>query len=339
MKHLFIATDANLGQGGIQTWAYYIIKLFHYKNLKLDAFIVNRTGRLRRLINILRINNEYESIILMDINKIKYLPVTLLLNLLGFQKNKIILLIHGDEILSLSGIKKSFVSYILKNINIKIIANSNSTSKSFLDKFHIECDNIYHPFIDCKIDYKYKENIKKNEYTIFTVSRLVKRKNIENVILAVEKLIQKKYNIKYFIAGDGPEYNRLSNLIKEMNLNEKIHMLGKISEDKKLMYLANCDLFVLPSIFIEGESMEGFGIVFIEANIFGVPVISGNSGGMKEAVVENITGFYSDGTVHDIMEKIEMAMRFNFSKDEIKKHSLKFDYRNQDNFLKIIMGD
>jgi len=80
------------------------------------------------------------------------------------------------------------------------------------------------------------------------------------------------------------------------------------------------------------HSIEGYGIVFIEANSYGVPVISGNTGGMKEAVINSVTGYHCNGTVLDIVDKILLAIETPFNINLIYKHALKHDYRNQLDF-------
>jgi len=339
MKCLFIATDVGLDKGGIQTFAYYIIKLFNKENVDFDTFIINQKKNIENLKRMFYSNREYKTILLMDIYKIKYIPVTIILNLFKIQKNRIAVIIHGDEIISLSFLKKLIIAILLRTINFILIANSNETAKIFYENFHKDCHFINYPFTDCQSNaVKNNQYKNKNEYVIFTLSRLVKRKNIASAIIAVSELIKKNYNIKYYIAGIGPEFDNLKNLINKLNMNNNIILLGRISEEEKVEYFSHCNLFVLPSLYLKGDSIEGFGIVFIEANKFGIPIISGNTGGMKEAVLENITGFHSDGTVNDIKEKIEKAIKFPFDKEKIKEHGMKFDYRNQIHFLKIVMG-
>ena len=65
---------------------------------------------------------------------------------------------------------------------------------------------------------------------------------------------------------------------------------GKVEDSEIAKYYSSADVFVLPCRFIPPNDVEGFGIVFLEASLYGKPVIAGNTGGATEAVQHNITG-------------------------------------------------
>ena len=97
----------------------------------------------------------------------------------------------------------------------------------------------------------------------------------------------------YIIIGDGPYKEKLEFLIIQFKLEKNILVLDKISDEKLKVYYNLADLFVMPSRDIKGD-VEGFGIVYLEANSFGLPVIAGRSGGVMEAVLDNETGLLVD---------------------------------------------
>jgi phosphatidylinositol alpha-1,6-mannosyltransferase len=167
-----------------------------------------------------------------------------------------------------------------------------------------------------------------------TISRLVERKNIQSVIIALSRLRESGLSFFYSVAGDGPELSNLKSLVDQLGLQDNVEFLGRVSEEKKDTLYSSSDFFLLPSIFNhQTGSIEGYGIVFIEANSYGLPVLSGNTGGMIEAVVDGKTGFHSDGSVNDIMSKINALLSADFNRDEIFNHALKHDYIHQDAFL------
>ncbi len=119
---------------------------------------------------------------------------------------------------------------------------------------------------------------------ISTVSRLVARKGVDRVIRALANL---ERDFLYMIAGDGPERASLEKLAKELGLAQKIIFLSEI-EDEKLPHFYNLsDFFVLTPFEIHDgakANFEGFGMVFLEANACGKPVIATSSGGIPDAV-------------------------------------------------------
>lgn len=135
------------------------------------------------------------------------------------------------------------------------------------------------------------ETSKTDTKVILTVGRLVKRKGHDMVIKALPKVMQKFPDIVYIIVGDGPEKNNLENLIKENNLN---NVIFNLADDKiKRLYYEMSDIFIMPSRKISGD-VEGFGIVYLEAALYGKPVIAGKNGGAPEAVVDKKTGILVD---------------------------------------------
>ena len=70
---------------------------------------------------------------------------------------------------------------------------------------------------------------------------------------------------------------------------KKIIFLGELREDEKWNWLHLSDIFIMPAREIDGD-FEGFGIVYLEANLCGKPVIAGQAGGVSDAVLDNSTG-------------------------------------------------
>jgi phosphatidylinositol alpha-1,6-mannosyltransferase len=115
---------------------------------------------------------------------------------------------------------------------------------------------------------------------------LVKRKGFDTVIQALPEARKYAPELVYVYAGDGPEKVSLKNAAKGV---KEVICLGSISEDDKWAWLRACDIFIMPARNINGD-FEGFGIVYLEANLCGKPVIAGNSGGVKDAVKTTYTG-------------------------------------------------
>ena len=338
MRYYFITTDTGLGKGGIQTWAHYIEKFFKTRNLPFGMFCLKK-ATVRSLLNLVKANVTNNVIVLMDWQKLAFVPLSLLLSYMGIIKSRYIVFILGNEILSRSRIKILFLKMITRRNDIYFVSDSGSIADIFHKKFKRKIDLVCYTFIDTRTDVQPRADTpeKKERRILFTVSRLVKRKNVENVIRALQPLMRKYTDLRYFIGGDGPERGNLESAISSLDLSDRVVLLGQLTEERKMEYLKNSDLYILPSVFDEDDgSIEGFGIVFIEANMYGVPVISGNTGGMPEAVVDGVTGFHTDGSIPDITKKIEKALGYNFDTVKILKHAAKFDYREQESFYKFI---
>jgi glycosyltransferase involved in cell wall biosynthesis len=141
------------------------------------------------------------------------------------------------------------------------------------------------------------------------LSRLMPYKRID---LAIEAC--KRMNRRLVIIGDGPDRARLEKLA-----DDRIEFLGR-QPDKVVNYFASrCQALLFP-----GE--EDFGMVPLEVNAAGRPVIAYRGGGALETVVENVTGiFFDQQNAHSLAEAIEKFEGLSWSQETLRHHAEKFD--------------
>ena len=112
--------------------------------------------------------------------------------------------------------------------------------------------------------------------------------------------------ICYLVAGTG----EADYYLKEMASKEGVNVIfiGEVSDLEKWSFLDLCDIFVMPSRSINGD-FEGFGIVYLEANLYGKPVIAGRSGGVSDAVINNETGILVDPeNINEVASAIKLLV-------------------------------
>ncbi len=147
------------------------------------------------------------------------------------------------------------------------------------------------------IDYKKVEeekrrlNIDNDDFVIVTVCRLVKRKGVEYLIEAIS-LIKDK-NIKLIVVGDGPERKNLELIKDKYDLKDRVIFVGKVPDLSIYYSIAKVGSLVSYTIENEGD-FEGLGLVLLEAQLYGLPVIGTRSGGIPEAIEDGKTGFVVD---------------------------------------------
>lgn len=120
-----------------------------------------------------------------------------------------------------------------------------------------------------------------------TVGRLVVRKGVYWFINNIMPALDSRFH--YIVAGGGPDYERIVRLIQALNLRERVTLTGRIPDETKKILLNAADIFIMPNIYIPGD-VEGFGIVAIEAGTCGTPVIASDIQGIKDAVIDGVTG-------------------------------------------------
>lgn len=166
----------------------------------------------------------------------------------------------------------------------KIISVSSILQKAIKAKYNINSSVIYNIVADefFRITLlKSRYETSKNKFKFISVGRLVALKHFELIIDAVANLLSDGFDVKLDIAGDGPEKNKLSDLITALNVTSKVKLLGQLGKEELLSRLKDSDVFVLTS------SQETFGVAFAEALSTGIPVISTSCGGPEEFINEN----------------------------------------------------
>jgi len=118
---------------------------------------------------------------------------------------------------------------------------------------------------------------------------LTPRKGVDKTIEAVSLLAKKHPDLLYVVVGSGDDKERLVKLAKEKWLDDRVIFAGRVSDEDLLRFYARADMFILASRE-EGRDIEGFGLVFVEAGAFSVPVIGGDSGGVRQAVLQGYNG-------------------------------------------------
>jgi phosphatidylinositol alpha-1,6-mannosyltransferase len=209
---------------------------------------------------------------------------------------------HGEEITSTDG--RRYQPKVRDAIfgNAAMVVAANEFARQNLLRIGIPDERIRKitPGVDCarfQPEAPRKELIERyglqGKKVLLTVGRLVPRKGHRTVLEAIRQILPEIPDLAYVIVGTGPEQDELKRLVAEWNLTDAVHFAGYVTETDLPAYYNLCDLFVLPNSDDRGD-VEGFGMVFLEANACGKPVIAGRSGGTAEAVIDGATGFLVD---------------------------------------------
>jgi len=182
-----------------------------------------------------------------------------------------------------------------------------------------------------KVEETFNINLQ-NKKILLTSGRLVKRKGVEWFVSNVMPKISKDY--VYLISGEGEEGESIRKSIEKNKLEDRVFMLGRTSHELlKLLYNAS-DVFVMPNIHVEGD-MEGFGIVIIEANSVGLPVVASKIEGIQDVIIEGKTGYFAkEKDINDFTKKIKMVEKL----DKIKMIKLVNEKFNWDVIGKEFVG-
>ncbi len=130
---------------------------------------------------------------------------------------------------------------------------------------------------------------------VVCVGRLVPRKGQDMLIEALAELDGGYRDVRLALVGGGRLTDELRRRATAAGLADRVRLPGEVSGDELRLWLQAADVFAGPSrTRLRGLEVEGFGIVYAEAALTGLPVVAGRSGGAPEAVVEGETGFVVD---------------------------------------------
>ncbi len=216
-----------------------------------------------------------------------------------FLNIKYAVILHGMDFSY--ALKKKRKEFLAKKILLKaekIICTNNYTAdlvKKYL-KNYAGSIKVVNPGIELEAGFNHELFIElKNRYALtdkivlLSVGRLVKRKGFAKVIDALPAVLPNVPNLIYIILGNGQELSNLNSQIVKLNLENKVKIITNANDNERNAWFRLCDLFIMPSRNINGD-FEGFGIVYLEANLAGKPVIAGKSGGVPDTVIDGLNG-------------------------------------------------
>ncbi len=143
---------------------------------------------------------------------------------------------------------------------------------------------------------------------LVTIGRLVKRKGVAWFVAEVLPGLGPEFI--YLVGGAGEQRAAIEQAIAARGLGSRVRLLGVLDEQGKRALLERAELFVMPNVAVAGDA-EGFGISVIEATAHGVPVIASDLEGLRDAVVDGVTGrLVASGDV-DAWRRVVQTARFD----------------------------
>ena len=166
----------------------------------------------------------------------------------------------------------------------------------------------------------------KGKIKILTVGRLAGQKGLTLAIQACKILNDKKYNLNWYVLGEGAQRNELEKLIKENNLENRFYLLG--ADPNPYPYIKNCDIYVQSSLF------EGLGLTVIEAAILHKPIVCTNFPTAYSILKDGETGLIVEMDSEAIAAGIEKLINKKDLKEKIVSNLKKLKNSDKEITLK-----
>ena len=212
------------------------------------------------------------------------------------------------------GLKSIFARLILHYIRAYDVRSSNgvdsyATNSDFIgrriEKIYRRPSTTIHPPVDVS---GFAARLEKHDFYL-TASRLVPYKRVDLIVGAFSKMPHRKL----IVIGDGPERDRITEMA-----GPNVRMLGYQTAERLRYYMQHAKAFVF-------AAEEDFGIVPVEAQACGTPVIAFGRGGVTESVIQGKTGvFFRDQTIESLMAAVDEFDSFQWDAAEIRANAERF---------------
>lgn len=207
--------------------------------------------------------------------------------------------VHGEELMY--GMQSRQLGWMMRRVfrgSEGVIANSFNTAAILQSQWRLPAGKVQvvHPgvaadyFVPAERDAGFREQLGwSGRQVVLTVGRLQKRKGQDMLIRALPRIRERVANVLYAIVGNGEERAALEELAQTSDVSDCVQFLGETGSELLLRCYQQCDLFALPNRTFNGD-FEGFGMVLVEAQACGRPVLAGDSGGTRETMEIGETG-------------------------------------------------
>ncbi|BAZ09718.1 putative glycosyl transferase [Calothrix sp. NIES-4071] len=227
--------------------------------------------------------------------------------------------LHGNDVLCpvKNPVLRLLFEWTLKRCT-GVVCNSYFTQDYLNTNFHITTPtHIINPSVrpekfqigdahQAKNSVRSKYNIPETAVLILSVGRLVKRKGFDRVIENLPLLLADGLDVHYLICGRGEMAQELKSKSESLGVAQRVHFAGYVSNEQLADYYMACDLFAMFTFYdTQAASIEGFGIVYLEAGYFGKPVIASRVGGVTDAVYHTSNGILVDPDSDEISSALK----------------------------------
>lgn len=189
-----------------------------------------------------------------------------------------------------------FAKFLLKKADgIRVVSKRISES---LKKIDLKVEPVILPIaVDLeKFNNPTKDLPKKFVYNILTVSRLESEKNVELSIIAFALVAKQRSDVGLTIIGDGSLKDELINLVKVLNISERVNFVGTVSNTED--YYKNSD------IYIQSSKYEGNGMTLVEAALNGLAIVTTGVGVVGEVLIDGGNALVSKDDANDFSNQI-----------------------------------
>ena len=227
--------------------------------------------------------------------------------------------VHGEDVETAATSREHslIVKNVCKNASM-LICNSENTA-NIVRKLGFDSGSkceVLHPGVDTSRfevaapDTSFRQQMGwSGKRVLLTVGRLQRRKGQDFLIKSMPALLNEFPDLFYAVVGRGECYDELISLVDQHELHDNVCVYPDMDDEALIKCYQQCDIFILPNRTIDND-IEGFGMVLVEAQVCGKPVIAGDSGGTRETMNIGKTGHIIDcGSTENLLNGLSPILR------------------------------
>jgi len=250
-------------------------------------------------------------------------------------KKPVVCVLHGLDITWQNTLYQAlWVKFFLKRLD-RFIAVSRSTKELALhaglpeEKIIVVSNGVElsnkKPYSKAQLQRFLNINLE-GKFILLSLGRLIKRKGFQWFVDHVAP--QLPSDTLYLMAGSGPDDNKIKSTIEKHSLEQRVFLLDQVNEQTKQSLFHCADLFIQPNIPVPND-VEGFGITQIEAGICGLPSLSSDLEGLKDAVTHDRNGWLISSKDSDIWTNaIENKRQYLENNSDFRAQVAQFCHNN-----------
>lgn len=297
---LFLTTSVNSAKGGIQRFNTRIVKALANSNVHSRCLSKEDSTGVHNLVHgfsgsgarfTFKALKEFRRTDVLLLGHINLLPLATIYKVVR-PSGRVVLFAHGVEAWGDAAYRKvkPWDSLLLRTLVDQIAVVSHYTMRLMASAFRVKFERF--TYFPNTVSYAPHVSVEKRaQKNVLTVSRLAlseSEKHVDKVVAAFPDVLRVHPTAKLIIVGDGHLRAELENLSRELEVEQSVLFKGYVSEEVLAELYGSATCFVLPS------SKEGFGIVYLEAWLAGLPVVASKYGAAPEVVRNGVDGFTVD---------------------------------------------
>lgn len=194
-------------------------------------------------------------------------------------------------------LNRYFNRFLFKHCDVIPVSLSAEVQKSVMEEYNIDAKSTPIVFNGVPMENCHRKKDYIGNERILHVGRFSSVKNHEVLMKAIASIVEKGYDVKLYLYGQGELEASIKELVKNIHMENNIYFCGLTDDIYSIM--EKCDMFVLPSLY------EGMPMTLIEAMGTGMPILASNVGGIPDMIENEKSGLLCEPTVDGVVNGLE----------------------------------